>query len=135
MFLFDFVLPVRFYRYLARALYRCFLDDKMGPVLKVVYNLFGLILTFKQSVLTLDLNELIEAFGAPRHRSSLFDPPRSRSREAAFGECQHTAAQFRVNANFLFNILSRLGQKQPGMLHQLQLRLDFNDFFAKGLKF
>ena len=97
--------------YILRALHRCFLGDKTKTVMSVIDPLLQLMLLFKSKVAQLDFENRI--------------PTRS------WNEVTKVVEDVRRHSDFLYTVLRKLAQRGFQHMHDLVVRLDYNDFFIE----
>ncbi|GFR77494.1 gamma-tubulin complex component 6 [Elysia marginata] len=111
-------LQARHQRYVDKAVAKCMLHKKAAEVMKIIQDIFNLILKFR--------SQLVSA----SWRSA---GPGGEAVHPNFEAIVHTHKSFHVYSFFLFKVVNRLSQKgyQPH-LQELLLQLNFNDFYREA---
>ncbi|CAL1527089.1 unnamed protein product [Lymnaea stagnalis] len=105
-------------RYVDRAISRCLLEKKAEKVMKIIQDIFCLILKFRSQLVS-----------APWQRNE----KQGEVTHAEFDQMLNTYQSFHVYSFFLFKVVSRLSQKgyQPH-LQELLLQLNFNGYYTSA---
>ncbi|RUS78668.1 hypothetical protein EGW08_013556 [Elysia chlorotica] len=111
-------LQTRHQRYVDKAVAKCLLDKNAAKVMKVIQDIFYLILKFR--------SQLVSA-------SWQSATPEGEATHPNFEAILHTHKSFHQYSFFLFKVVNRLSQRgyQPH-LQELLLQLNFNDFYEEA---
>ncbi|XP_060071739.1 gamma-tubulin complex component 6-like [Ylistrum balloti] len=101
--------------YLDKAIFRCLLNKKAGAVMKIIQDIFSLILKFRLQLVNAEWRYDVDT-GHPAHSN--------------FQNMVASYKAFREYSVFLFKIVNKLAIRgyQPH-LQELLLRLNFNDYY------
>ncbi|KAJ8321814.1 hypothetical protein KUTeg_000285 [Tegillarca granosa] len=101
--------------YLDRAIFRCLLNKKAAPLMKIIQDIFCLILKFRTQLINATWLQSADA---------------GEMTNTAFSSLQTSYKAFREYSCFLFKVVNKLAIRgyQPH-LQELLLRLNFNDYY------
>ncbi|XP_055878814.1 gamma-tubulin complex component 6-like [Biomphalaria glabrata] len=105
-------------RFVDRSLFRCLLDNKAVKVMKIIQDIFCLILKFRSQLVSAQWQQ---------------DAGQKTVVHGNFAVMVNTFQSFHMYSVFLFKVVSRLSQKgyQPH-LQELLLQLNFNNYYTQA---